>query len=41
MITGGYFLKQHKIVECLEYYLDSDLNRERMAVEFLKRLTQS
>ena len=38
MITGDYFLKQHKIVECLGRYIDSDLNRESMARRILKKI---
>ena len=40
-IYGDYSLKQHNTVEYLGCYLDSNLNRESMLVEFLKRLTLS
>ena len=40
---GDYFLKQHKTIEYLRCYLDSNHNRaeSQWFVEFLKRLTQS
>ena len=38
MINRDYYLKQHKTVEYLGYYLDSDLNRESMAHRILKKI---
>ena len=38
MITGDYSLKQHRTVEYLGCYLDSDLNGKSMACRVLKKI---
>ena len=38
MINRGYYLKQHKTVEYLECYLDSNLNRESIVRRVLKKI---
>ena len=38
MINRGYYLKQHKTVEYLECYLDSNINRESIVRRVLKKI---
>ena len=38
MINRDYSLKQLKAVEYFGYYLDSDVNREPMALRILKKI---